>query len=407
MIKEDKKVLDLSQDVKWIGVLDYDIVTFDVVMETKFGTTYNSYLIQADKPTIVETTKEKFWDVYLAKIKSQIDPSTIEYIIVNHTEPDHSGNVRNLLNVAPNATVVGTGNAIRYLTDLIGNGFKHLVVKDGDTLDLGNKHLSFISAPNLHWPDSMYTWLAEDRLLFTCDSFGAHFCHPEMYDDLVGDYSDSFKYYFDVILKPFSRFMLKAIEKIAHLDIGCICTGHGPLLRTRWKEIVELSAQWSEQAVELPRKQRAFIPYVSAYHKTASLANALAEGIQSAGDIDVEVRDIENATLGELDECLTRATGLLVGCPTINQNILLPVYKLFAVISPLRDRGKPAAGFGSYGWSGESKSLIHSSLANLKLKMVGDGLFVRFTPDEEELKAAREFGLAFGKEMLESHSCGQ
>lgn len=402
MTRIDNKVLEVSPDVKWIGVLDFEILTFDVVMETKYGTTYNSYLINADKPAIVETSKEQFWDVYLAKIRSQIDPAQIEYIILNHTEPDHSGNVRNLLKVAPNATVVGSGNAIRYMKDLMGDDFKHLIVKDGDTLSLGNKHLTFISAPNLHWPDSMYTWLAEDRLLFTCDSFGAHFCHEEMFDDKVGDYEDAFKYYFDVILKPFSRFMLKAIEKIAHLDIECICTGHGPILRSTWKEIVERSRVFSEEAIQYPEKQRVFIPYVSAYRKTTMLAEALAEGVRSAGDIEVEVRDVEMSSIGELDEELTRSTGFLVGCPTINQNILLPIYKLFALISPLRDRGKLAAGFGSYGWSGENQILINSTLANLKLKVMDQGVFVKFTPDEEDLVMARQFGKRFGEELLKT-----
>ncbi|MCK5206752.1 MAG: MBL fold metallo-hydrolase, partial [Cyclobacteriaceae bacterium] len=200
---DDKRILDVTNDVKWIGILDYDIVTFDVVMETKYGTTYNSYFINADKKTIVETSKEKFWDVYYELIKKVVNPEEIEYIIVNHTEPDHTGNLRNLLELAPNATVVGSGNAIRYLKDLMGSDFKHMVVKDGHTLDLGNKTLKFIGAPNLHWPDSIYTYLEEDKLLFTCDSFGSHFCHEEMFDDKVGNIDDAFKYYYDVILKPF------------------------------------------------------------------------------------------------------------------------------------------------------------------------------------------------------------
>ncbi len=400
MKKQDNRILDISPDVKWVGVLDYDIVTFDVVMETKFGTTYNSYFINADKPTIVETVKEKFFDTFIEKVRKCVDPEKIEYIVLNHTEPDHSGSVYRLLQVATNATVVGSGNAIRYMKELMGVEFKHLVVKDGDILDLGNKHLNFIAAPNLHWPDSMYTWLGEDRVLFTCDSFGAHFAHEEMYDDLVGDYDEAFKYYYDVILKPFSKFLLKAIEKIKHLDIGCICTGHGPILRTRWKEMVERSQQWSEEAVTLPSRHRVFIPYVSAYHKTGMIAEAIAEGINSAGDIEVVVKDIEMSSVGELDEELTRATGILVGCPTINQNILLPIYRLFALISPLRDKGKLAGGFGSYGWSGENKKLINSMLENLKLDVLEEGVFVKFTPNKQEVAEAKTYGEKFGMNLL-------
>ncbi|MBI9036408.1 MAG: FprA family A-type flavoprotein, partial [Bacteroidales bacterium] len=342
----DNKVLDITEDVKWIGVMDKDIVTFDVVMETKYGTTYNSYFINADKKAIVETTKEKFWDVYYDKIKQVVNPEEIEYIILDHTEPDHTGNVRRLLDVAPNAVVVGSRNAIRYMEDLIGNGFKSMIVRDGDELDLGNKTIRFINAPNLHWPDSIYSYLVEDKVLFTCDSFGAHFCHEDMYDDKVGDYTDSFKYYFDVILKPYSKFMLKAIDKIRPLEINAICTGHGPLLTNNWKKWVDLSEQYAKEALLMPEERHVFIPYVSAYHKTGLIAEKIAEGIRSVGDFKVDVCDIEMTPLGEIDEKIARSEGLIVGCPTINQNILLPVYKMMAVVNPIRDKGKLAGAFG-------------------------------------------------------------
>jgi flavorubredoxin len=396
----DKTIANVSKDVTWIGVLDRDIVTFDVVMETKYGTTYNSYFIRAAKKTVVETVKEKFWDVYLAKLKQVADPAEIEYIIVNHTEPDHSGSIRKLLDLAPRAKVVGSGNAIRYLNDLIGPGFNSITVKDGDTLDLGGKTLQFIGAPNLHWPDSIYTWLREDRLLFTCDSFGCHYCHDGVFDDTAGNFDDAFTYYFDVILKPFSKFMLKAIEKIRPLDIAAICPGHGPVLRKDWKKYVDLSEQYALEAMKYPRKNRVFIPYVSAYHKTGRLAEKIAEGIRLAGDIEVDVYDIENLSVGELDQRVTLCNGILVGSPTINQNILLPVYKLFAVISPLRDKGKLAGGFGSYGWSGEGKNLIESALRNLKLQYFGEGIFVKFTPTAEDEKRCIEYGKAFGEALL-------
>lgn len=397
------ETLDVTADVKWIGVLDPDLVTFDVVMETKYGTTYNSYFIDAEKKAIVETTKEKFWEEYLMKIDELCNPEEIEYIILNHTEPDHSGNVKNMLRVAPNATVVGTGNAIRYLKDLMGMDFKHLIVKDGHTLDLGNKTLRFISAPNLHWPDTMYTWLEEDKVLFTCDSFGAHFCDDAMFEDKIErmeEYDYSFKYYFDVILKPYSKFMLKAIEKINGLDIGIIATGHGPILRKNWKRYVDLSKRYAEEALAQPEKPRVFIPYVSAYQKTGMIAELIGEGIRQAGDIEVDVADIEMAPLGELEEKVTHASAYIIGSPTINQNILLPVYKIFALINPIRDKGKPAASFGSYGWSGEAREMIKSNLENLKLKVFDEGVFVKFTPNEEESAKAIEFGKAFGKELL-------
>ena len=396
----DKNVLTVTDDVKWIGVLDYDIVTFDVVMETKYGSTYNSYFIDADKKTIVDATKERFWDVYLEKIKAVVDPAEIEYIIANHTEPDHSGNLPRLLEIAPKAKVVGSRNAIRYLNDIIGPGFPHIIVKDGDTLDLGNKTIRFIGASNLHWPDTMYSYLEEDKVLFTCDSFGCHFADEKMFDDEVGFFDYAFRYYFDVIIKPFSKFMLKAIEKMESFDIDIVAPGHGPILRSNWKKYVDLTKQWSEEFLAKPDSHRVFIPYVSAYHKTGIIAEKIAEGLKEAGNIEVDVVDVEMLSLGELEEMITRAKGLIVGSPVINQNILLPIYKIFAVINPYRDKGKLAGAFGSYGWSGENRKLLESNLTNLKLKFFGEGVFLKFTPNEQQLKECVQYGKDFGKELL-------
>ena len=396
----DNKILTVSPAVQWIGVLDHDIVSFDVVMETKHGTTYNSYFINAQKKAVIETVKEGFWGVYLEKLIRVTDPAEIEYIILNHTEPDHSGCLVNLLKIAPNAKVVGTGNAVRYLKDMISIDFQYIIVKDGYILDLGDRTLQFISAPNLHWPDTMFTYLPEEKVLFTCDSFGAHYCHEEIFDDLVGDYDQDFKYYFDVIMSPFSKFMLKAIERIKSLDIKIIATGHGPVLRTNWLKYVNLSEKYALKHLELPVRHKVFIPFVSAYHKTGLLAENIGEGIGMAGDITVDILDIENATIGELDQKVAESAAIIVGSTTINQNILLPVYKLFSVINPLRDKGKLAGAFGSYGWSGESKELIKSNLENLKLNYFREGVFVKFSPDETEQQQAVEYGKAFGEALL-------
>ncbi|MFW5886602.1 MAG: FprA family A-type flavoprotein [Bacteroidota bacterium] len=396
-------ILEVSDSVKWIGILDYDIVTFDIVMETQYGTTYNSYFIDADKKVIIDTAKEKFKDEYLEKVKSVVDPSQVGYIVCNHTEPDHSGNVKNLLEIAPNATVVGSGQAINYLQEMIDVPFKSLKVKDGDVIDLGNKKLKVIGAPNLHWPDSIYTYLEDEKILFTCDSFGAHFCKEKMFDDEVENYDDAFNYYFDVILKPYSKFMLKAIEKIALLEIDTICPGHGPILRSHWKEMVERSKKMALEYMEQisPGKRKVLITYVSAYGYTREMAEIVAKGIQKvSNDFEVNVVDIENIELGELDSFITQSSGLLVGSPTINQNTLLPVYKLFAIINPLRDKGKLAASFGSYGWSGEAINIIDSNLRNLKLNVICEGASAKFYPFNEKNEKIMEFGESFAKEMM-------
>jgi len=398
-------ILKITPDVQWIGVPDPDLKIFDVVMETKYGTTYNAYFINAQKKTLVETVKSTHTTEYLNKLRAVCNSEEIEYIVMDHTEPDHSGSFPALLDIAPNATVVGTGAALVYLDEIVNRPFKSLKVKDGDTLDLGNKTLRFIGAPNLHWPDSMYTYLVEDKLLFTCDSFGAHYCFDHVFDDLItnkDEYEEAFNYYFDCILRPYSKFLVKAIEKIANFEISAICTGHGPILRSNWKEIMNKSNQLAREYMDITdgKNNRILIAYVSAYGYTRQMAGWIKKGIEQAGEFDVECLDIEFASLGELDAAMTRSDALLVGSPTINQNTLMPVYKLFAVINPLRDRGKPAAAFGSYGWSGEAADLIENNLNGLKLKIVQKAYKGKFRPGDEETQQLVEFGRNFAEQII-------
>lgn len=403
----DDRIIDVTGDVKWIGILDYDIRTFDIVMHTDFGTTYNSYLINADKKAIVEVVKEKFSETYLRKLRSVIDPEEIQYIILDHTEPDHSGSLRLLLELAPSAIVVGSGNAIRYLEDIINVPFRALVVKDGDTLNLGNKTLRFFSAPNLHWPDSMLTLLVEDKVLFSCDIFGAHYCSPEMYSVFDEKYTESFKYYFNIIMRPFSRFMLKAIEKVKPLELDFICPGHGPIHKENINKAIELSEKLADhymQIVSEKSKMNILITYVSAYGYTKEAAHIIAEGIIETKDITVDITDIENISLEELETKLIMSDGLLVGSPTINQNTLLPVYKLLALINPIRDKGKLGGAFGSYGWSGESPNIILENLRLLKLKIFEETAAFKFSADNIKKENLRQFGRNFAQRYIQE--CG-
>lgn len=407
MKRSDDSVTDITTDVKWIGILDYDIKTFDIVMTTEFGTTYNSYFINAGKKAVVDVAKEKFFDVYLKKLQSVTDPRELQYIILDHTEPDHSGNLSRLLEIAPDATVVGSGNAIRYLEDIMNKPFKSLIVKDGDSLDLGNKTLRFISAPNLHWPDSIFTYLVEDKILFTCDSFGAHYCDSEIFNNMSADYLEAFKYYFDVILKPYSRFMIKAIEKIRPLKIDVICPGHGPVHRENLWEMINLTEKYSNEYLKLVsggEVKRVLIAYVSAYGYTKQAAEFIAQGIYETGDFKIDVADIENISAVDLDLKLASSDAILAGSPTINQNTLLPVYKLFSSINPIRDKGKLAGAFGSYGWSGEAPKIILESFRNLKLRVFEDAASFKFSPGAAKRDILIEFGKRFAQRILENCS---
>jgi len=403
MKKNDDRTIAITGDVKWIGVLDYDIRTFDIVMQTDFGTTYNSYFINAGKKAVIEVAKEKFWNTYLAKLQSVTKPEEIQYIILDHTEPDHSGSLRNLLQLAPLATVVGSGNAIRYLEDIVNAPFRSLVVKDGDTLDLGNKTLKFFSTPNLHWPDSIFTYLIEDKVLFSCDPFGAHYCNYDVFNDMSAEYLEAFKYYFDVILKPFSRFMVKAIDKIRPLEINFICTGHGPVHRENSRKIIDLTEKYSHEYLKLTQdktKKNILIAYTSAYGYTKKAAGLIASGILERDGFNVDVVDIENIDPGDLDGKLAVSNGILIGSPTINQNTVMPVYKIFALINPLRDKGKLGGVFGSYGWSGEAPKIILDNLKNLKLNVIEETALFKFSPDGPKEEPLMEFGRRFAKKFL-------
>lgn len=396
--------LQVKENIHWIGALDKNLETFDIVMETQYGTTYNSYFIDADKKAVIDSVKEPFCDEFIQKIEKFTNPSEIEVIVVNHTEPDHSGSIARLIELAPNATIYGSRVAINYLSEIVNKPFESVPVKDGDTLSLGNKTLRFINAPNLHWPDSIYTYLEEDKLLFTCDSFGAHYCDEAMFDDLVNEkeLDEAFNYYFDVILKPFSSFMLKAIEKISSLDIDVICPGHGPVLRSNWKVAVEKSKTLAEDFINCVgcEGNRVLITYVSAYGYTKHMAENIAKGIKSVKeDIEVEIIDIENILTGELESKIIKSKAILVGSPTINKNTVLPIYRLFSLLTPLRDKNKKAAVFGSYGWSGEAVSIIEANMKLLGFDITVDGVRKKFSPANEKENSLLEFGKEFAETL--------
>ncbi len=392
-----KEILEITPSVKWVGVLDKDLKTFDVIMTTEYGTTYNSYFIDAEKKAVVETVKEKFFDEYEDKLRQLCDPVEIEYVIVNHTEPDHSGSVRKMLEIAPNATIVASTSAIKFLQNQIGEKFRYQEVKEGDLIDLGNKTIEVISAPNLHWPDTIYTYLREDQLLFTCDSFGAHYCDERMFDDQIGDYFPAFKYYFDVILKPFSKFYLKAIDKVKTLEINAILPGHGPLLTTTGQTVIKKTEEMCHAYLaHAPEKNRVLIAFVSAYGFTKTIAEKIREGLEEIEGLTIDFCDIEAMDDNVLANKISKASAYLLGSPTINQNMLPQLYRLFSMMTPIRERDKLAGCFGSYGWSGEAEKDLVTNIENMKLNFCGDTLFLKFKPQESDYERIKNYGKKFG-----------
>lgn len=396
------KTLELKKDFYWTGILDKDLKVFDIIMETEFGTSYNSYILKtADKTVLFETAKEKFFDEYLEELKQITDIRDIDTIVVNHTEPDHAGSVGRLLELNPNIKIVGTACAMNFLKEIINRDFKSQVVKENDEIKVGDKTLRFMPLPNLHWPDTMYTYIVEDQTLVTCDSFGAHYAFDEILLSKLTDhegYERALKYYFDNILGPFKPFMVKALNRIKDLDVTMICTGHGPVIDCCFDELITKYHEWC-QPLTPNVKKTVVMPYVSAYGYTKQVAEAIAYGLKSAGDIDVKMYDMVEADTSKVLNEIARADGLLFGSPTILQDALKPIWDLTTSIYGPTHGGKLASAFGSYAWSGEAVNNLIERLKQLKMKVV-EGYRVKLRPSEKELTGAVEYGHDFGCQLL-------
>lgn len=392
------KTLELRDGFYWAGIVDDNLRVFDIIMYTEFGTTYNSYVWKAgDKVVLFETAKEKFFDEYLDKLKEIIDVTKIDYLIVDHTEPDHAGSIGRLLEYSPQMKIVATGCAIGFLKEIVNHDFTSIAVKDNQTMEIGGKTLRFLVVPNLHWPDTMYTYIEEEQLLVTCDSFGSHYGFHDILASKVTDqegYMRATKYYFDCIIGPFKPFMLKALDKVRQLDVSMICPGHGPVIDENIDRMYNIYEDWCT-VVNPNRKKTVIIPYVSAYGYTKQLAEEISRGIQDSGDIDVRSYDLVEADQDKVLEELGFADGILFGTPTIVGEALKPIWDLTTSIFAGTHGGKLASAFGSYGWSGEGVPHIIERLKQLRMKVV-DGLKIRFKPGENNLLDAYEYGYNFG-----------
>lgn len=392
------KALKLRENFYWTGIVDADLRVFDIIMHTEFGTTYNSYVLKTGGKTILfETAKVKFFDEYLEKLKEITDVNSIDYLVVEHTEPDHAGSVERLLDMNPGMKIIGTGCALGFLKEIVNRDFTGIPARDNTTMKIGDRTLRFLFVPNLHWPDTMYTYIEEEQILVTCDSFGSHYGFEDVLLSKVTDwdgYMRAAKYYYDNIIGPFKPFMLKALEKVKELDLSMICTGHGPVIDDKIDFILNTYETWST-VVNPNQKKTVVMPYVSAYGYTRSIAEKISEGIRSSGDIDVKMYDMVEADQGEVLAELGFADGILFGSPTIVGEALKPIWDLTTSIFAGTHGGKLAAAFGSYGWSGEAVPHLTERLEQLNMK-VTEGFRVRFKPDENQLQDAFEYGFNFG-----------
>jgi len=386
-------IQNITDKIYYVGVKNPDLKVFDVIMHTKYGTSYNAYVIKGDdKVALVEMVKDGYNKEHMDKVAEIVPLESIDYIVMSHTEPDHSGSLEEFLSIAPNAKVVATVSAHNFLKEIVNKEFNQQVVKDGDSIDLGGVSLEFIMAPNLHWPDTMFTYVKEEKAIITGDMFGCHYAGKDIFDeDFSPELVDAQKYYFDVIISPFKDFALRAIDKIKDLDFDVICPSHGPVLSHQGQEAIARFKKWSEDIMpEKGDKKIVIITYVSAYGYTKELAELAKEELISLG-FDTRIYEITSYEASELKAKIDKANALLVGSPTFNRDALPPVWNLMMHLSAFSQKSMPAAAFGSYGWTGEAVKMLQDRMKSLGMKVPTDGFRSRFKPSPKDREGMKAF----------------
>jgi flavorubredoxin/flavin reductase (DIM6/NTAB) family NADH-FMN oxidoreductase RutF len=308
------QTVDLGDRTTAIRSLDWDRDRFDIEFGLRNGTTYNSFLIQATKTALIDTSHRKFGQLYLDVLTGLVDLSTLDYLIVSHTEPDHSGLIKDVLALAPHVTIVGAKVAIQFLENMVHQSFKHQIVKNGDRIDLGDGHeLEFVSAPNLHWPDTIFTYDSKTQILFTCDVFGMHYCDDYTFDEEPDLIEADFKYYYECLMAPNARSVLSALKRIDKLTLKTIATGHGPLLQYQIDDWVNRYQRWSVEQAKTDTLVALF--YVEDYGWSDRTSGAIAHGIERT-DVAVELVDLNEADPHEVRELVNQAVGLIIGMPS-------------------------------------------------------------------------------------------
>lgn len=395
----------LTDSVFYTGVLNPALRVFDVIMRTEYGTSYNAYAVRgSEKNALIEAVHRSFFAGYLESITEALGGARPDYLILNHCEPDHTGCVDKLLERFPDLTIVVSQAGSIYIKQIINRpGARIRVVKDGERISLGDKTLQFISAPFLHWPDSMFTWLPEEQTLFTCDFLGAHFCEPMLVDTGVvyeDQYWEAVRYYYDCIFRPFGTYVQNGLEKTAGLDARFVCTSHGPVLTKNGMlhRVRERYAAWS--APEKRTHKRIPVFYCSAYGNTGRLAEAVVRGVQKAlPGAECEAFNLIEHDLDDLAARMNESDAFLIGSPTINRDAVAPVWQLLARIEAVNIQKRPVALFGSYGWSGEALPHIAERLNSVKAKLYEHQVKAVLVPTEDDINAAENLGETFARSL--------
>jgi flavorubredoxin len=396
-MKQVQGAFEIASGVHWIGALDPDLRTFDIILKTANGTTYNSYCVRGkNSVAIIDTVKESHANEFFARLEQVTRYDEISTIVLNHLEPDHSGALPELMRRAPQAKLYISPKAQLMLKALVKTSeIDFNIVKTGDTVDLGEVTLQFFSTPFLHWPDTQCTLVEQQNILFSGDVFGCHFCDGRLFNDKVGDFRFSFEYYYAHIMRPFREHVLEALDLLEPLPLKLIAPAHGPILREAPRSYVQRYRQLASPLLhnEIGANNKSLlIFYISSYGNTAQMAQAVAAGAETIPGVRVSLYDLQAGGDLPFVDLIEEADGLAFGSPTINGDAVKPVWDLLSSLASIKVCDKLGAAFGSYGWSGEAINMIEDRLRGLKFRVPIKGVRARLIPTEEEFERCRDLG---------------
>jgi flavorubredoxin/flavin reductase (DIM6/NTAB) family NADH-FMN oxidoreductase RutF len=395
------QTLEIAPETTAIRCLDWDRERFDIEFPLENGTTYNSFIIRGEKLALVDTSHAKFRELYLDLINQLIDPGQLDYLIISHTEPDHSGLVKDILARAPHVTVVGAKVAIQFLENMVHQPFQSQIVKNGDHLDLGNGHqLEFVSAPNLHWPDTIFTYDYKTQVLFTCDAFGMHYCDEPAYDENLELIEADFEYYYDCLMKPNARSVLAAIKRMGKLDIGTIATGHGPLLQYHRSEWVNRYHHWSKAQTKTDTLVALFY---SEYGYSDDLARAIAQGITKTG-VAVELVNWNDTEPQEVRELVEQAAGLVLGMPAQSDR---EAHQILSTTLAAAHSKQAIALFEAGGGEDEPIYPLRNQFQEIGLTEAFAPILVKEVPDRATYQVCEEAGTDLGQWLTRDRTVKQ
>jgi anaerobic nitric oxide reductase flavorubredoxin len=381
----------LKDGVYWVGVIDWNIRDFHGYI-TNRGSTYNAYLIQDEKTALIDTVKHQFSEELVRKIKEIIPFEKIDYIIVNHVEMDHSSSLPEIAKLAVNAKILSSVRGKDELIEHYGKEFERVeTVKSGDEVKLGGKTLRFVEAPMLHWPDSMFTYLVEDKILMPNDAFGEHLASSERFDDEVDQHilMEEATMYYANILMPLSPLIVRKIQEVIamHIPIDMIAPSHGIIWRKDPMKIVNAYLDWSQRAI----KNKIVIVFDTMWNSTDKMARAIGEGAASQG-VDIKLLKLRSYAISEAMTEILDAKAVLVGSPTLNNQMFPTLSSFLTYATGLKPKNKLWSFFGSYGWGGGAVKSMAKVAKEAGFDVVEPGLEIKFVPDEEDLKKCFEFG---------------